>query len=461
MLWESRLARPEQLPTDESWSIWLYLAGRGSGKTRTAAEWVVWQAIRNPGTRWAVVAATFGDVRDTCAEGESGLIAILRRYEVLKHYNRSMGEIRLKNNSLIKLFSADEPDRLRGPQFHGAWCDELAAWRYPETFDQLQFTLRLGNHPQIVVTTTPQPTKLIKDLLARTDGSVKVVRGSTFDNAKNLAPNALAQLRARYEGTRLGRQELYAEVLDDTPGALWTLDMIESNRVRTAPEMVRIVVAVDPATTSGEDSDETGIIAVGKGYDGRAYVLADRSCRESPLTWATKAVELYHELKADRIIAETNQGGQMVEQTIRSVDHMIAYEGVVAKVGKRLRAEPVSALYEQGRVSHVGNFEKLEEQMTGWVPDSGYSPDRLDALVHAIAALGFAYGSDADRYLNAIAPACPNCGMPMAYNASGCSSCGKSVAGTPGGNAAQIAGVALTSTQPTIANYSNFGFPTI
>ena len=461
MLWEAQLARPEQLPTDEDWSIWLYLAGRGSGKTRTAAEWVTWQAIRNPGTRWAVVAATFGDVRDTCAEGESGLIAILRRYEVLKHYNRSMGEIRLKNNSLIKLFSADEPDRLRGPQFHGAWCDELAAWRYPETFDQLQFTLRLGAHPQIIVTTTPQPTKLIKGLLNRDDGSVKVVRGSTFDNAKNLAPNALAQLRARYEGTRLGRQELYAEVLDDTPGALWTLDMIEGTRVKTAPEMVRIVVAVDPATTSGEDSDETGIVAAGKGVDGRCYILADRSCRESPLMWATRAVALYHELGADRLIAETNQGGQMVEQTIRAVDQMIAYEGVVAKVGKRLRAEPISALYEQGRVSHVGNFDTLEEQLTGWVPDSGTSPDRLDALVHAVTALGFAFGSDADRYLNAIAPACPNCGMPMAYNASGCNSCGKTSSGIPGGNAAQLAGVALTSTQPTIANYSNFGFPTI
>jgi len=177
--------------------------------------------------------------------------------------------------------------------------------------------------------------------------------------------------------------------------------------------------------------------------------------------WATRAVALYHELGADRLIAETNQGGQMVEQTIRAVDQMIAYEGVVAKVGKRLRAEPISALYEQGRVSHVGNFDTLEEQLTGWVPDSGTSPDRLDALVHAVTALGFAFGSDADRYLNAIAPACPNCGMPMAYNASGCNSCGKTSSGTPGGNAAQLAGVTLTSTQPTIANYSNFGFPTI
>ena len=341
---------------------------------------MAWEAIRAPKTRWAVVAATFSDVRDTCAEGESGLVSILRRYGALENYNRSMGEIRLTNGSRIKLFSADEPDRLRGPQFHGAWCDELAAWRYEDTWDQLQFGLRLGEHPRTLITTTPRPVPIIKRLLAQDDGSVKVVRGSTFDNAKNLAPSALAQLRARYEGTRLGRQELFAEVLTDTPGALWTLEMLESARIKEAPDFVRIVVAIDPATTSGENADETGIVVVAKGTDGRGYVLADRSCRDTPSGWAHRAIAAYHEFNADRVVAEKNQGGDMVELTIRSVEPTIPFKGIVAKVGKRLRAEPIAALYEQGRVSHIGAFDLLEDQMTGWVPDSGYSPDRLDAL---------------------------------------------------------------------------------
>jgi len=418
------LARSEQIPTDDEWSVWLYLAGRGAGKTRTAAEWITWQATRNPKTRWAVLGATFSDVRDTCAEGESGLLTILRRYGSLKHYNRSMGEIKLTNGSSIKLFSAQEPDRLRGPQFHGAWCDELAAWDYPDTWDQLQFGLRLGTHPQTIVTTTPRPVPLIKNLLARTDGSVHVVRGSTFDNAKNLAPSALAQLRSRYEGTRLGRQELFAEVLEDVDGALWTHDLILRCEV---PELTRIVVAIDPAVTSGEHSDETGIIAVGKGIDGRAYVLADRSCRDTPSGWAHRAVALYNELGADRVVAEKNQGGDLIEQTIRTVAPTIPYKGITAKQGKRLRAEPIAALYEQGRVSHCGEFQKLEQQMLEWVPDSGTSPDRLDALVHAIQELGLATGASADRYFASIAPPCPECGMPNAENAVDCSSCGKNL----------------------------------
>lgn len=335
-----------------------------------------------------------------------------------------MGEIKLTNGSSIKLFSAQEPDRLRGPQFHGAWCDELAAWDYPDTWDQLQFGLRLGTHPQTIVTTTPRPVPLIKNLLARTDGSVHVVRGSTFDNAKNLAPSALAQLRSRYEGTRLGRQELFAEVLEDVEGALWTHDLILRCEV---PELTRIVVAIDPAVTSGEHSDETGIIAVGKGIDGRAYVLADRSCRDTPSGWAHRAVALYNELGADRVVAEKNQGGDLIEQTIRTVAPTIPYKGITAKQGKRLRAEPIAALYEQGRVSHCGEFQKLEQQMLEWVPDSGTSPDRLDALVHAIQELGLATGASADRYFASIAPPCTNCGMPNAENAMNCSSCGKNL----------------------------------
>lgn len=429
MFWTDHQARPEQIPSLDDWGVWLYLAGRGAGKTRTAAEWVAWQAITQAGTRWAVVAATFGDVRDTCAEGESGLITVLRRYNVLKHYNRSMGEIRLDNGSLIKLFSADEPDRLRGPQFHGAWCDELAAWRYTDTYDQLQFTLRLGTKPQTIITTTPRPTKIIKDLVAESEsGRVRVIRGSTFDNAKNLAPAALAQLRQRYEGTRLGRQELEAEILDDVPGALWTLKMVEECRVTDVPDMTRVVVAIDPAATSNENSDETGIIVVGRGVDNRGYVLGDYSCRLSPAGWARRAIEAFDQHQASRIVGETNMGGDMIETIIKQIRPTIPYRGVVAKRGKLLRAEPVSALYEQGRISHHGIYAELETQMTTWVAgESDFSPDRLDALVHGITSLNIGSEGGADRYFAAIAPRCPYCDMPNPTEATICASCVRSL----------------------------------
>lgn len=427
MFWTDQKARTEQIPNDdEVWSTFLYLAGRGAGKTRTAAEWIAWQAARQPGTRWAVVAATFGDVRDTCAEGESGLITILRRYEQLKNYNRSMGEIRLHNGSLIKLFSADEPDRLRGPQFHGAWCDELAAWRYPETWDQLQFGLRLGNDPRVIVSTTPRPTKLIKQLIkqGQEDGSVVITRGSTYSNAANLAPQFLAKLRAQYEGTRLARQELHAEILDDVEGALFTGEMLEATRVTEAPvDFVKIVVAIDPAVTNGPESDETGIVIVAKGTDGRGYVIADRSCRDTPLGWAQRAIAAYQEYGADRIVAEKNQGGDFIETTLRQILPTVSYKGITAKRGKVLRAEPVAALYEQGRVSHVGLHEELERQMTEWLPDSGTSPDRLDALVHGIAELGFAWGGAADRFFAQLAPTCDQCGRANSTDAAQCVHC--------------------------------------
>jgi len=247
--WETDLARPEQLPnSDESWSIYLYLAGRGAGKTRTAAEWLAWEATTRANTRWAIVAPTFGDVRDVCAEGESGIINVLRDYGSIDDYNRSQGSITLTNGSRIKLFSADEPDRLRGPQHHGAWCDELAAWRYADTWDQLQFGLRLGDHPRTVITTTPRPVALIRNLVGRTDGTVKVARGSTFDNADNLAPQALIELQARYAGTRMGRQELYGEILNESDSALWTRALIDEARIQPedAPPYFRVVGAIAP-----------------------------------------------------------------------------------------------------------------------------------------------------------------------------------------------------------------------
>ena len=421
--WANRQARPDQIPPEGSWSIALYLSGRGWGKTRTGAEWIVWEALKRDKTRWAVVAATFSDVRDTCAEGESGLIPILRRYGVLKNYNRSIGEIRLTNGSRIKLFSAAEPDRLRGPQFHGAWVDELASWQYPDTWDQLQFGLRLGTHPQTVVTTTPRPVPVIRRLLERADGSVITTRGSTFDNAANLAPSALAELRARYEGTRLGRQELYAELLLDVPGALWTLEMIDATRVQSPPDLVRVILAIDPAVTSGEDADETGIVVVAKGADGRGYLLADRSCRDTPSGWAHRAVAAYEEFRCDRVVAEKNQGGDLVEQTIRSVAPNISYKGIIAKQGKRLRAEPIAALYEQGRISHVGRFDLLEDSLVSWTPDSGTSPDRLDAMVHGFTELGLAKGSQFDEFLGLHSAVCPACNAPNALGSTTCQSC--------------------------------------
>jgi phage terminase large subunit-like protein len=420
--WEAEMARPEQLPDADNWTTWLYLAGRGAGKTRTAAEWIAWQAITKRNTRWAVIAPTFGDVRDTCAEGESGLLPILRQYGVLDYYNRTIGEIRLLNGSRIKLFSADEPDRLRGPQHHGAWCDELAAWRYEDTYDQLQFGLRLGTHPRTIITTTPKPVSIIRKLSARADGSVKVVRGSTFDNAANLAPQALIELQARYNGTRLGRQELYGELLEDVEGALWTKGLIDRNRVEERPPLSRLIVSIDPAVTNTKDSDETGIIVCGSDVKGYGYILGDYSFKGSPYEWATKAVQVFKEFKADSVLVEVNQGGDMVSAVLRQVEPSLPIREIRAHVGKRLRAEPVAAMYEQGRIKHIGVYDKLEEQMTTWTPESSDSPDRLDAMVQAFSDL--LGTSSVSNYFNAIANFCPKCSLPMPKSFTRCSKCG-------------------------------------
>ena len=426
MRWKHQLARPEQIPTeDKSWTTWLYLAGRGAGKTRTAAEWLAFQASSNPRTRWAIAAPTYSDVRDTCAEGQSGIVQVLREYGTLKDYNRSIGELFLTNGSRIKLFSGEEPDRFRGPQFHGGWFDELAAFKYPDAWDQYQFGLRLGDFPQTIVTTTPRPTKLIKDLIARE--GVRVVRGSTFDNAKNLAPSALVELKARYENTRLGRQELYGEILDNVEGALWTREMIESARVTEAPPLIRVVVAIDPAVTSNSTSDETGIVCAGVSSAGEYYILDDKSLRSSPDQWARQAVNLYHEYKADKIVAETNNGGDMVIMLLKQVDAGIATKKVTATRGKQLRAEPISSLYEQGKVHHIGYFPELESQMCEWTPLSNESPDRLDALVWALTELNS--GGSSMIALANMALLCPVCGMPSPKTASVCNKCGTNLRG--------------------------------
>ena len=391
-----RTARVKQVePKGDDWGIWLILAGRGWGKTRTGAENIVHYAIRNPDSRIAVVAPTFGDLRRVCFDGDSGINSIIPHScyfmgEKRKGYNRSGMEIYLNNGSLIQGFSATEPDRMRGPQYHRAWCDELAAWRYEDAWDQLQFGMRLGDNPQTIITTTPRPTKLVASLLGRVD--VVTTRGNTFENEANLAASALRQFRERYEGTRLGRQELYAEVLDDVEGALWTLAMIEETRIKDQPELRRIVVSIDPAVTAGENSDETGIIVAGVGQDGRYYILEDLSGRYSADTWAKKAVDAYYSFKADRVIAEVNNGGDLVERLIRTVDTEIPYQAVRASRGKLVRAEPVSALYEQRKVSHVGVFPELEDQMCSYTALSRESPDRLDALVWALTDLSKSSG---------------------------------------------------------------------
>jgi predicted phage terminase large subunit-like protein len=393
------LARPDQItPPGDDWPVWLALAGRGWGKTRTGAEDVAWFACANPGVRIAIVAPTAADARDTCVEGESGLLAVLPKICVGNGWNRSMGELVLWNGSRFKLFSATEPERLRGPQHHRAWGDEVAAWPDPSAWDQLMFGLRLrlpgkpNAIPQVVATTTPKPTPLIRNILRTRDAMV--TRGKTFDNADNLPAATLDRLRERYDGTRLGRQELYAELLEDVQGALWTPAMIEPHRVKRAPDgLRRVVIAVDPSGTAGkgkDKGDEIGIVAAAKADDGRYYVLEDASLQASPEAWARRVADQYEKWGADRVIAEKNFGGAMIEAVLRTAAPDLPVKMVTASRGKAVRAEPVAALYEQGKVSHVGQFDTLEDQMCAMTP-AGFvgegSPDRVDALVWALTEL--------------------------------------------------------------------------
>ena len=383
--WSLLEARGTQLPPDADWGTWLILSGRGWGKTRTGAEWLVWNAVQQPKTRWAVVCPTHADTRDTAVEGVSGIRSILDRYEMAARWNRSLGEVILKNNSRIKLFSADEPDRLRGPQHHGAWCDELAAWKNPaDAWDQLRFGLRLGDNPQVVVTTTPRPIQLLRTL--EKDPRTHITRGSTFDNAANLSSVALDDLRDKYENSRLGRQELYGEILTDVEGALWTADLIEQARTLDHPAMERIVVAVDPAVTYTDDSDETGIIVAGVA-NGHYYVLADSTMKAAPAEWAKRVAGEFDRWQADNIVVETNNGGDLLPNLMRTVNPELPVKKVTATRGKIMRAEPVATLYEQGKVHHLGYFPQLEAQMTSYAHGAKDSPDRLDALVWALTAL--------------------------------------------------------------------------
>jgi phage terminase large subunit-like protein len=378
--------RPKQATPPDGWRVWLILAGRGFGKTRTGAEFVREQVNSGRAARIALVGATAADVRDTMIEGASGILSVFPP-DQRPIYEPSKRRVTFHNGAVAVAYSADKPDRLRGPNHDLAWADELAAWRYMDAWDQLMLGLRIGDMPRAVVTTTPRPIPIIRRLAGDTTGKVHVTTGSTYENAGNLSPDFIAEMRRRYEGTRLGRQELNAQIIDDVDGALWNRDTIDADRVSTPPPFRRVVVAVDPAVTSGEESAETGIVVVGVDANGHGYVLDDRSLRASPNDWAAAAVAAYHTHRADVIVAEANQGGDLVSSLIRTVDQRVPIRLVRASRGKRTRAEPVAALYEQHKVHHVGFFAELEDQLCSWVPDVGSSPDRLDALVWGFTEL--------------------------------------------------------------------------
>ncbi len=377
-----KAARKDQLAPDWAWRTWLILAGRGWGKTRTGAEWVREQI--KVAKYVNLIGATADDARDIMIEGETGLLQICPRAE-RPLYLPSKRRLEWPNGAISLIFTADEPERLRGKQSERLWLDELAAWKYADSYDQAMLGLRLGNKPQVVVTTTPKPTRIIKEIAS--NASTHVTRGTTYDNRANLAPEFFADIVKKYEGTRMGRQELNAEILTDNPNALWNRTRIDELRVKEHPPLTRIVVAIDPAVTSNEDSDLTGIVVAGKAGDD-CFVLADFSVSDTPDGWARRAVKAFHDFKADRVVAETNNGGDLVEAVLRTVDRHVPYRKIHASRGKQMRAEPIAALYEQGRVHHVGSFPQLEDEMCDFDPTLAQkSPDRMDALVWALSEL--------------------------------------------------------------------------
>jgi phage terminase large subunit-like protein len=396
--WRGFWARPSQLPpgtpgaqlAQSGWLFWVIQAGRGFGKTRTGAETVrEWAA--NPNERFLMIAPTTSDVRDTMIEGPSGLLQCYPpgskpQWEPTKRL------VRFPSGAIGITRSADEPERLRGPQFTKFWADELCAWRFiDDAWDQIMFGFRVKSSAlQGVITTTPKPLKTYKALIA--DAKTVVTRGSTRENQTHLSRAFLDRVIAQYEGTRLGRQEIDAEILDDTPGALWTRAIIEAHRIslKEAQDhvdlVVRIVVAIDPAVTATDESDETGIVVVGLTRSGHVLVYDDLSLRDTPLKWAAVAINALHFRRGDRIVGEVNNGGDLVESNIRTIDPNVPFRAVRASRGKMIRAEPVAAMYEQGRVHHVGAFPMLEDEMCNWIPGMR-SPSRMDALVWGITEL--------------------------------------------------------------------------
>jgi predicted phage terminase large subunit-like protein len=406
--WRAR-ARPAQLPPPD-FSIWLFLAGRGSGKNWADSHYVQEQGALGVVERIALIGATADSVRQTMVEGAAGILAAAGDLD-RPVFEASKGQLTWPSGTIALCYSADSPELLRGPEFGLAWCDELASWRRDrETWDNLAFCMRGSKNPRIIISTTPKPTKLIKELVARagTDGVV-ITRSSTYDNRQNLPPSFFSHLVKKYEGTRTGRQELLAELLLDTPGALWSAENLESTRVEHAPQaMQRIVVAIDPSGSGGEGADEAGIIVAGLGADGNCYVLKDLSARLSPVEWARRGIDAYHYYKADRIVAETNFGAAMVLSTIAAVDPGVPTKAITSSRGKVLRAEPISALFEQGRAHLCGNFPQLEDQLASFTSDYDRardgSPDRLDAMVFALAEL--TSGAAPGGYFNETALLC-------------------------------------------------------
>jgi phage terminase large subunit-like protein len=398
--WAEVWARDDQLPPKAAqgggdWTTWLVIGGRGAGKTRTGAEWVRGMALGlppfadTPAGRIALVGETVADVREVMVEGVSGVLGVHPRGQ-RPVWIPSRRRLEWRNGAVAQVFSAEDPEALRGPQFHAAWCDELCKWRQAEeTWDMLQFGLRLGRHPRQLVTTTPRPVPLLKRLIA--DPRAAITRAATRDNAFNLAPAFLDAVVGRYAGTRLGRQELDGELIEERADALWTRAMIEAARIDAAPPLSRIVVAVDPPATSGKRADACGLVAAGRDEAGAFYVLEDATMeRARPAEWAARAVALFHRHNADALAVEINQGGEMAIAVVGEVDAGVPVTPVRATRGKYLRAEPVAALYEQGKVRHAGVFPALEDEMADFGPgglSSGRSPDRLDALVWAITSL--------------------------------------------------------------------------
>ena len=387
-------ARDAQLPPSGDWRVWLILGGRGSGKTRAGAEWVSGMALGLApfATRAcghiALVGETFADAREVMVDGPSGILSVSRASR--PRYETTRRRLLWDNGAVASLYSSEDPDGLRGPQFDAAWCDELAKWKNPQaTWDMLQFGLRLGDFPRQVVTTTPRAVPLLKTLM--TDDSVAMTHMRTSENASNLADGFMQAINQRYAGTRLGRQELDGELIEERAGALWSRERIEQCFEPEAPQLVRILVAVDPPASSGKSSDACGIVVAGIDENGIGHVLADESMSMAkPHQWARRAIALYHSFEADAILAEVNQGGEMVAAVLSAEDASVPVLMRRASRGKWLRAEPVAALYEQDRVWHAGRFPALEDEMCDFAPEglsSGRSPDRLDALVWALGEL--------------------------------------------------------------------------
>ena len=378
-------ARSEQLTPKGKWIFWLVNAGRGFGKTRCGAEWIIEQ-VRQGFTKIGLIGPTASVVRDIMIEGDSGILTISRP-DFRPLYEPSKRKLTWPNGAVAHTFSAEEPDRLRGPQFQKMWCEELATWKYPESWDMAKLSLRLPPNPQAIITTTPKPKTIIKELIA--DKNCVITGGSTYDNIHNLAEPFFLAIVDQYENTTLGQQEIYAIFLEELPDALWQRSTIADNRVSEVDldKLIRIVIGIDPAGTSKESSAETGILVCGIDANNEGYVIDDLSCRKRPKGWASDSINAYHRYKADRIVAEVNFGGEMVESVIRNIDPNVSYKSVNASRGKKVRAEPISALYEQGKIHHIGTFKDLEDQQCNFTPETKIKLDRIDALVWCFTEL--------------------------------------------------------------------------